>query len=183
MNNCYDKKNNKPKLVNDISNGFYQSKECIYYYGVSDKIDVGTDSTACVALYNPFNSNKIIYMNKLSCANYSSSPIIVDVYADAKIEGKLKSSTGIANGNTKYSCKEINIGKILFGKDITLSTGKNVYSRSIPGYETSEGFPNGSIILYPGNLRTYLIKSSCSISSSLISVSFTWWEENLHCPC
>ncbi|WDV47738.1 DUF6143 family protein [Clostridiaceae bacterium M8S5] len=171
----------RPKLVTRVGEGYAQSKKCDYYYGVSERVEFGKDLYSAIVLYNPKKSRKNLFLNKLSCANYSSTAISVEVYVMAKVEGDLEKSHNIALGNTGCCKCNKNKGKILYGNDIKLTEGVKVYSRSIKPFATSDGFPNGSIILAPGTCRLYLLKTICHAESAISDISFAWWEESVHC--
>lgn len=168
---------NDYQLVADLSDGLKQSKCCQYFYGTSDLVEFGDGKCGVALLHNPKDSNKVVYLNKISCANYSSSPLRIEVYARAELDGKMKCSDGIKPGNSKCLYDVCPQAEILYSSKVTTINGDPVYLRSIMPFDTSDGFPRGSIILYPGFSRIYLFKSLEPNEKSLGSMSFGWWEE------
>lgn len=165
-----------PTYTATVGEGYIQSICCDYYYGTSPQINIGRGNDALVVLVNPRDSGIDLYLNKLSCANYSNSPIAVEVYTMATLGGEITQSDRIAPGNN--GCDFCNgEGQIFYGDDNTISNGVQVYSRSIEAYRTSDGYPNGSIILQPGSTRAYLIKVINPNETAVASLSFAWWEE------
>lgn len=169
----------KPKYVATVGEGYVQSRQCEYYYGVSERVDFGKGASAGVLLVNPKDSGVVIYLNKLSCANYANSPISVDVYTKAGIDGELEKSPNIAAGNTGCKCSKSK-GRIYYGEELEVTDGTLVYSRSIEPFRTSDGYPNGSIILQPGTSRLYIMKTINPLETSIGSLSFAWWEDKIH---
>lgn len=175
----HDRKFNDYQLVADLSGGLHQSKYCQYFYGTSDIVEFGLNKCGIVILHNPEESNKVVYINKLSCANYSNSPLRIEVYPKALIGAKLEKATGARTGNSKCLDTVRAQAEIVNGSFVKSIEGEPVYLRSIMPYDTSDGLPRGSIILYPGSSRIYLLKSLDECESCMGSVCFTWWEEPL----
>ncbi len=161
-------------LVATVGEGFSQSNNCQYYFGTVPNINVGSNDVGVVMLYNPASSNSIVYLNKLTCSNYSNSPIQVEVYAEGKVGKNIIESKCKDSGNTK--CHDCSNLKLLYGNVDMDICGTKVYTRSIPSFESSDGYPNGSIILYPGSTRLYVIKPIIDTETSISNLSFAWWE-------
>lgn len=191
-------------LVTTIGEGFYQSKKCQYYNGTSPELTVGRGRSGLIVLSNADCSDKIVYLNKITLANYSSAPISLQVYSDVDIDRKLSASCDIAPTNSK--CNNNNINNIsnnttssnctsssnntsnnnkrsldiLYSNDVSIDDGTLVYQRSLGAYDSSDSAPNGSIILCPGSERAYIINTLCPLSTAVVTLSFAWWESPIY---
>lgn len=165
----------RPTYTATVGEGIVQSSNCEYFYGMCPLIEFGKEYYAMIALANPRDSGVVLYMNKMSCSNYSGVPLQMMVYATGSIPCSLDVSNKVAPGNSE--CTEKNVGKIYYGRYSGIMDGLDVDSRSIQPYQTHDGYPNGAIILHPGKARIYLLKVLNPRECAVTNVAFAWWED------
>lgn len=155
------------------------SEACTYFNGVSNKVNFGKGELGAIILSNPKDSGVIISLNKLSCTNYSTSPIEVNVFADAIIRGKFNKSCNIAPANSSCIGRSDSQLDILDSESLLLKDGIKVFSKIIVPYGTSEGFPGGTVIMHPGAIRVYLFNTIDVNECARVAISYTWVEKQI----
>jgi hypothetical protein len=129
-----------------------------------------------VALYNPKNSNSIIYVESICSVNFSSEPIIQSQFLNPKIDYEgFKYMYGVSNS---LVCNITSSGVVIFyqGNENLLFHNEANSLRVLQPFYTDISQKQGNIIIPPGKSILTLLNSISQYEPSC-AISYTWWEE------
>lgn len=172
-------KNLTPQYTASVSEAYIQSKCCEYYIGTTKRIAIGNGVNGVVVLSNPKDSRVNLCVNKTNSSNLSNSPISVDVFSCAMIDGNLVKSYDYIQGN--LACSELTKpkGQILYGADVNATNGVHIQILTIPPFQVLKGNTSGSVIIPPGAQRIYVFQTINIKETATIAMGLAWWEESV----
>ena len=172
------KYNTKLPIEVSLEYPLYQSQKGNYFIGQTPIIKSETNKSI-VALKNPINSNKKIYLNAITITNISSSNLSSEFYLRSNFYDGLTSKL-ISCTNTTISPSPIPVGKIKYLDNSNKApiNGVSIFSRIVSPYSTLV-IDGGQIILGPGEAIVIYIGGFLSASAE-IEVALGWWEEEFY---
>ncbi|MEG2787915.1 MAG: DUF6143 family protein [Romboutsia sp.] len=160
----------------------YQSKKGNYFIGQTPSLS-GQTEHALAILKNPYNSNRIIYLNAITITNISSLNLSAEFYLRSSI-GKGIVSDLVSCVNTTIYPEPNPRGQIRYLNEPTSppTNGVSIFSRIVSPYSTLV-VDGGQIILAPGESISVYIGGFLPVSFNSVRFAFGWWEEkNQTCP-
>lgn len=157
----------------------YQSMKGNYFIGETPIISGATEH-ALVALVNPPNSKKNIYVNAITITNISGVNLSAEFYLRATFKNGI-SSNSITCVNTSLTPKPLNIGQIFYVPNNTQppTGGVTIFSR-ISSPNSTLVVDGGQIILGPGQNLIVYIGGFKPTTFDSIRFAIGWWEESIY---
>lgn len=170
--------NNKLPIEVNLEYPLYQSQNGSYFIGQTPII-ISDTNKSIIALKNPNNSNRKIYLNAITITNISSSNLSAEFYLKSSFYDGITSNL-ISCTNTTISPAPIPAGKIkyLINANTPPINGTSIFSRIVSPYSTLV-VDGGQIILGPGKDINIYIGGFLSAPAE-IRIAFGWWEEDLY---
>lgn len=165
------------KSVN-IPNPLYQSLQGRYFVGETETIRLGKGKNAWGGLINPFNSDVDLYVNAFTITNYSTKPIIAEIWFNPEPLGTPMISKKVTPANTTLSPLPKPKVEIAFAEliDGFPKKGVNSFKRIVPPQSTLSSDEDGKFIFPPcGSFVIFLVSPNNEIAKA--EVAFGWFEK------
>lgn len=171
--------NKKLPIEVSLEYPLYESKKGNYFIGQTPILTSSTNKVL-VALKNPTNSNKEIYLNAMTITNISSLNLSSEFYLRSNFNDGLTSKL-VSCTNTAIFPKPIPKGKIKYLDNATKppTDGISIFSRLVYPYSTLV-IDGGQIILGPGESIVIYIGGFLPSSFDGIKIAFGWYEEEFY---
>lgn len=174
---------NNKKISKEVSIDYplYQSEKGKYFIGQTPTL-TGQNGRALVALVNPINSNRNIYVNAMTITNISSLNISAEFYLRGNFSNGVISQL-VSCTNTTITPKPIPRGEIKYlNTTIKPPSGISIFSRIVSPYSTLV-VDGGQIILAPGQSIIIYLGGFLPIDFNSTKVALGWWEEEIYNHC
>jgi len=160
----------------------FQSEKGNYFIGETPTL-TGENKRALVALLNPIDSNKKIYINAMTITNISALNISAEFYLRSSFNNGTTSNL-VSCVNTTICPEPIPRGKIKYLNTTTKPPcdGVSIFSRIVSPYSTLV-VDGGQIILGPGQSIIIYLGGFLPITTDSIKVALGWWEEKFYNCC
>lgn len=171
--------NKKLPIEVSLEYPLYESTQGKYFIGQTPILTSSTKKVL-VALKNPINSNRKIYLNAITITNISSLNLSSEFYLRSSFNDGLTSKL-VSCTNTAIFPEPIPKGKIKYINNATKPPidGVSIFSRIVSPYSTLV-IDGGQIILGPGESIVVYIGGFLSSSFDGIRIAFGWYEKEFY---
>lgn len=183
------KKPNTPDYCpsTEVSLSFPEYQSMLGHYFIGQTPYLATpNNQSLVALTNPFNSYRMIYVNAITITNNSALPISADFYLNGSLFNASRSELVTAT-NTSFCPMPRAHAQILYSSETGAipTNGLQMFTRIVPPYSTLV-VDGSQIILAPRQTLTIGLGSVLPITTNTAKVAFGWVEDFLpfcEAPC
>lgn len=184
MCNCRHNNNfsNLPNNILPIENNtkdFIKSVEGKCFAGVSDNLSLGKTLDAWCGLINPKCSCVNCFLDEFTVCNFSSTPCVAKLLLNALPPAPICLSCNVSPCDTSICpppcprCKLVSAERV----SATNCNGVNVLQIVVPPASSVTTKTNGRFICPSCGSLIIQLETLDTLSDSVCSVSFTWWED------
>lgn len=174
-----------PPQTASMANSLYHSLQGQYFVGYADNIFFEPQKNAWATLYNPKNSNVILFVNVWTVTSLRQ-PIRMQIWINAKLPGQPTASTLVTPANTAICPPpkpEVRLMQVSNVAD-TPTNGVKAFVRRAPAGETVVAEEDGKFIIPPGgNFAVFLSNDEDTKDYASARVAYGWWEERIYPQC
>ncbi|MEC2074105.1 DUF6143 family protein [Alkalihalophilus marmarensis] len=167
------------KSVN-IPNPLYQSLKGRYYVGQTEILRLQKGKHAWGGLFNPTRSDIDLFVNAFTITNYSSQPIVAEIWVNPKLPGRPSISNLVTPANTARTPLEDPEVKIA-SADLVKGNpkkGVNAFKRIVPPMSTLASDEDGKYIFPPCGAFV-LFLSTLDGGPAEAELAFGWFEKDI----
>lgn len=173
MSRCRD---NDVRMANVQNTGVTQAINGVRYAATIKNPDC-KGSNSYFILFNPLHSRKDIFIDRVSHANTSNSPVVVNAYCNScdTLPNNATRTNNISNTNTGF-CDDPSAGQVFAGHNIGFVKNTPILVYNTRANDNFVNDVNGSIILSPGSYYLEVTKGFCDSDDGNQYSSISWWE-------
>ncbi len=165
-----------PYYVTTLSDAYVQTRLGQYYKGCSQPMKGRCKDKLYCVLYNPINSGRNLYINKVIHSNLSSTPCSIKSYLGRAYTERLYENRTIENANPDMRYLQP-CGRLFYGECFKPKNLHPNFYTIVPGMTSNRGTPSGSIIVIPGESYIAEFEGFGGASPFKVVSTLCWWEE------
>lgn len=166
-----------PQYTVSITDPVFQAMQGNYFLGQTRLLLFGDGMHAWGGLFNPPDSQVMLYVNTFNISNYSPYPFAAQTWFNSTVAGPYTISNKVTPANMAIQPLARPRVELQFaeGSPVHPSGGVNPFNRIIPPRSTEVECKAGLFILPPGSsFLIYLVPPGACLVRGRIA--FGWWE-------
>jgi hypothetical protein len=174
-NNQIINQSHRLQRVVTIVNPLYQSIKGNYYVGQTPSLKLGKKGVYA-AINNCSEHSRNLFVNVFTITNFSSEPILAQIWLRAKSRFLGKESKNIANTNGNQPQLNGHSRIIYSEQSGHMTKGTNVFDRIVPPYSTVVAEEDGKYIIPPKELFIVTLHTLDDfLESTNAAIAFGWY--------
>jgi hypothetical protein len=181
MNEILFYKQKEPQNVVVLPNSVYHSYLGEYFLGQTNRIQFDRSSYAWGGLFNPNDSNVLMYLNAYTISNFAIEPITAEGWLSGTFSGWTERSEHFAAGNQAIYPPRFPKVMIQSASYVTAAPTGGTYTfvRRVEAAQTLTKHDFQGMYIIPPGSSFVLFFHPTAVELAEVKIAMGWWEEKI----